>query len=64
MSYFPSDIFTYSELPLFQITEEVSTFEYFHNNVDVVLVLKYVIQPNDVVVLAYLKHFNFSLEQL
>lgn len=51
------------ELALLQVGEEVASTQVLHHDVDVVLVLKDVKEPDDVGVLAHLKDFNFpSLE--
>jgi hypothetical protein len=47
-----------------KVREEISSLEIFHDDVDVVRVLKHIIESNDIRMLADLEYLNFSLEKL
>lgn len=59
-----SSVLGNGEFPLFKVGEEVSAGEVFHHDVDVVLVLKYIKESDDIRMLAHLKYLNFSSLQL
>lgn len=58
------DVLSHSEFALFKERKQIATFKIFHDNVEVVLIFKNVIQLDDVGVLANLEHLHLSLEQL
>ena len=64
MSDDASSILTDSEVLGVQVGEEVTAAEHFHDDVDVVLVLEYIVELDDVGVLADFQHFNLSFQQL
>jgi len=47
-----------------KVREEISSLEILHDDVDVVRVLKHIIESNDIRMLADLEYLNFSLEKL
>ena len=47
-----------------QVRKEVASAKHFHHNVNIVLVLKHVIELDDVRVLTYFQNLNFSFQQL
>jgi hypothetical protein len=52
------------ELSLFKVSEQISSGQVFHDDVDIVLVFKDVEQSDDVRVLAHLEDLNFSALKL
>lgn len=48
----------------FEVREEVTTLKILHDDVDIVGVLKDIVESNDVRMLADFEHFDFSFEQL
>ena len=53
MRNYTSSSFTNNEVLIVEIWEEISSTKHFHHDVDVVLVLKHVIEFDDVRVLTY-----------
>ena len=51
------------KISIIKIREEVAALKQFNDDVNIVLVLKYVIEPDDAWVLADLEHFDLSLQQ-
>lgn len=51
------------EIPALQIIKEITSFEIFHHNIDVVRVLKNIIKANDIWMLTNFKNFNFSFKK-
>jgi hypothetical protein len=64
MRYLFSSFFWYGKVPFTQVGEEITALENFHDNVNVVLVLKHIVEPYDIWMLADFQHFDFSLQQL
>lgn len=52
------------ELSLLKIRKKITSLHVLNHNIDVLCILKYIEQSDNVWVLAHLKHFNFSLLQL
>lgn len=51
------------EISALQIIKEITSFEIFHHNIDVVRVLKNIIKANDIWMLTNFKNFNFSFKK-
>lgn len=64
MRYLLSSLLGDFEVLGLEVVEEVATFEILHDNVDVVGVLKNIVESDDVWMLANLQHFDLSFEQL
>lgn len=64
MRYLFSSLFCYGKVPFTQVGEEIPTLEDFHDDVDIVLVFKHIVEPDDVWMLANFEHFYFPLQQL
>lgn len=57
-------VLSYRELPLLQVAEQVATVKLFHDDVDVVLILKDIEEANNVWMLTHFENFDFSSLQL
>ena len=64
MSNWSGSVLSDLELSLLKIRKEVTSLHVLNHNIDVVCILKYIEQSDNVRVLAHLKYFNFSLLQL
>ena len=60
MCYCAGSIFGYLEVLGFEIVEEIAALEILHDDIDEVRILKHVIKPDYIWVLADFEHFNFS----
>lgn len=56
--------FRNSEFPLFKVGKEVTTVKLLHNDINVVLILKNVKEPNNVRMLTHFKDFNLTTLKL
>ena len=63
MGYLPGSLFGDFEVLGLEIVEEVTTFEVLHDDVNVVRILKHIVESDDVWMLAHFQHFNLSFEQ-
>ena len=52
------------ELAFFKVAKEVTTVELLHNDINIVLILEYIKQTNNMRVLAHLENLDFSSLQL
>ena len=63
MCYNFASFFRNFEILRLEIIEEIPSLEVLHDNIDIIRVFKDIIEPNNIGMLAYLEHFNFSLQQ-
>ena len=57
-----SSSFSDYEVFAMQVWKEVASAKHFHHDVNIVLILKHVIELDNIGVLAYFQHLNFSLQ--
>ena len=62
MRYDSSSVLLDCEVLLVEVREEIAPSQHFHYDVDIILVLKYIEELDDVRMLADLKHFDFSFQ--
>lgn len=60
MGKLPSSLLSYLELSFFQVGKQITAIQLFHDDVDVILILKNVQQADNVRMLAHFEDLNLT----
>ena len=61
--FLPGSLFSDFEVLGLEVVEEITSLEVLHDDVNVVRILKNIVESDDVWMLAHFQYFNFSFEQ-